>query len=92
KGSAVDYTNKFQELASDLEWNDSALIAHYRRGLKVDVIKAIDMLETVPTEFSAFTQKAIDLDSKQYASHLELRSRSASTNPPRSPINTRTPN
>lgn len=82
KGSAVDYTNKFQELASDLEWNDSALIAHYRRGLKPDVIKAIDMLDTIPTMFASFTQKAIDVDSKQYASHLELRNRSSSSKSP----------
>jgi hypothetical protein len=77
KESAIDYTNKFQEIASDLEWNDAALIAHYCRGLKHDVIKAIDMLETTPTTFATFTQKAINVDSKQYTSHLELRNRSS---------------
>jgi hypothetical protein len=84
KDSAVDYTNKFQELSSDLGWNDSALIAHYRRGLKINVVKAIDMLETVPTTFSAFMQKAIDVDTKQYASFLELRHRDRTS--PANPI------
>jgi hypothetical protein len=79
KGSAVDYVNKFQELSSDLGWNDSALIAHFRRGLKIEVVKAIDMLETTPTTFPAFVQKAIDLDTKQYATFLELKNRSPFT-------------
>jgi hypothetical protein len=56
----------------------------------VDVIKAIDMLENVPNTFSAFTQKAIELDSKQYASYLELRNRSSPANPVRLPASTRT--
>ncbi|KAF9914460.1 hypothetical protein FBU30_002546, partial [Linnemannia zychae] len=49
KGSAIDYTTKFQEIASELAWNDAALISQYRRGLKVEVVKAMDLLSDVPT-------------------------------------------
>jgi len=89
KGSAVDYTNKFLELSSDLSgWTDAPLIAHYRRGLKSEVVRAIDGLQIVPATFSEFTQKAIDLDSKQYATFLELQNRSSVPTPKSSPTST----
>ncbi|KAF9917457.1 Retrotransposon-derived protein peg10 [Linnemannia zychae] len=79
KGSAIDYTTKFQELASDLDWNDPALISHYRRGLKAEVVKVIDILPNIPITFTSFVQKAIEIDSKQYASYLDLHNRSSTT-------------
>jgi hypothetical protein len=86
KGSAVDYTNKFLELSSDLSgWTDAPLITHYRHGLKPEVVKAIDGLQVVPATFSEFTQKAIELDSKQYATYLELQNRSPASTPSRLP-------
>jgi hypothetical protein len=82
KGSAVDYTNKFLELSSDLSgWTDAPLITHYRRGLKPEVVRAIDGLQVVPATFPEFTQKAIELDSKQYATFLELQNRPSVATP-----------
>lgn len=91
KGSAIDYTNKFLELSSDLTgWTDAPLITHYRRGLKPEVVRAIDALQVIPTTFPDFTQKAIEIDSKQFATFLELQNRSPVSNP-RSTTTSRTP-
>jgi hypothetical protein len=91
KGSAVDYTNKFLELSSDLSgWTDAPLITHYRRGLKPEVIKAIDGLQVIPTTFSTFTEKAIEIDSRQFATFLELQNRLPASNPTRSSTMNRT--
>ncbi|KAF9914583.1 hypothetical protein FBU30_002492, partial [Linnemannia zychae] len=64
KGSAIDYTIKFQEIASELVWNDAALILQYHRGLKIEVVKTMDLLSNDPTIFAAFSKKAIKLNLK----------------------------
>jgi Retrotransposon gag protein len=69
KGSALDYTNKFMELAADVNWNDDALIAQYRMGLKDSVQDTMGQWEE-PKTFAAFREKAIDIDKRQYARHL----------------------
>ncbi|KAF9916109.1 hypothetical protein FBU30_001549, partial [Linnemannia zychae] len=64
-------------IASELVWNDVALISQYCRGLKVEVVKAMDVLSDIPTTFAAFSKKAIELNLKQYASYLDLQNRSS---------------
>ncbi|KAF9915865.1 hypothetical protein FBU30_001708, partial [Linnemannia zychae] len=77
KDSAIDYTIKFQEIASELVWNDVVLISQYHRGFKIEVVKAMDLLSDIPTTFIAFSKKAIELDLKQYTSYLDLQNRSS---------------
>ena len=38
-GSTLDYTNRFMELAADIEWNDPAKISAYRKGLNPEVLR-----------------------------------------------------
>jgi hypothetical protein len=80
KGSAMDYTNKFLELASETSWNDAAKISQYRLGLK-DAIQDVLALTDEPTDFSTFTSKAINIDKRQYARYVE---KQTSQNSPRS--------
>ena len=70
RGSAMDYTNKFLELASETSWNDAAKISQYRLGLK-DAVQDILSLTDEPTDFSTFASKAINIDKRQYARHVE---------------------
>lgn len=70
KGSAMDYTNKFLELASETDWNDSAKISQYRLGLK-DAVQDILALTDEPTDFATFTSKAINVDKRLYARQVE---------------------
>ena len=41
KGSVIDYTTTFQQLATIVKWNNKALIARYRKGLKAKVQDAL---------------------------------------------------
>ncbi|KAG0041114.1 hypothetical protein BGZ83_002330 [Gryganskiella cystojenkinii] len=71
KGSAINYTNKFQELIADLSWNDPPLIAHYR-GLKDEVIMAMGAPTPVPTTFIEYAEIAMYFDNQQWSTHLDL--------------------
>jgi len=49
RASALDYTNKFVNLAADTKWNDAAMISQYRLGLKdsvQDIMASHDEPET----------------------------------------------
>lgn len=70
RGSAMDYTNRFLELAAETNWNDSAKISQYRLGLK-DAVQDVLALADEPTDFATFTSKAINIDKRQYARHVE---------------------
>jgi Retrotransposon gag protein len=47
--SAIEYTVQFQTLAAQVEWNQEALMAQYRRGLKVKVRHTIIPIEDATT-------------------------------------------
>jgi len=70
KGSAMDYTNRFQELAAETDWNDSAKISQYRVGLKEAVQDMLSLIDQ-PTDFAIFTAHAIRIDKLQYARAME---------------------
>jgi hypothetical protein len=67
-GSALDYTNKFINIAADVKWstNDDAMISAYRLGLKEAVLEVLARDEE-PTTFVAFSQLAIEIDTRQYS-------------------------
>lgn len=79
KGSALDYTNKFINIAADVRWsnNDDAMISAYRLGLKEAVLEVLARDEE-PTTFGAFSQLAIEIDTRQY-SYFLTRSTARST-------------
>jgi hypothetical protein len=87
KGSALDYTNKFVNLAADTKWNDAAMISQYRLGLKENVQETMATLEE-PETFSAFSQLAIDIDNRHYGYVLTKGANRSTSNTTRSQSNT----
>lgn len=75
RGSAMDYTTKFREIASDLAFNDAALIDQYRLGLKDEVLDTIDDQDRIPTTFEDYAALAITIDNRKYARSLDKKSR-----------------
>lgn len=65
RGSALDYTNKFINLAADTKWNDAAMISQYRIGLKESVQETM-AIHDEPDTFADFSQLAIDVDNRHY--------------------------
>jgi hypothetical protein len=87
--SAMDYTNRFLELASETDWNDAAKISQYRLGLK-DTVQDILALTDEPTDFATFTSKAINIDKRLYARQVEKNSQNSSRSSSSSAPPTRT--
>jgi hypothetical protein len=71
RGSALDYTNKFINIAADIRWsnNDNAIISAYRLGLKEAILEVLARNEE-PTTFTAFSQLAIEINTRQYSYSL----------------------
>lgn len=91
RGSALDYTNKFINLAADTKWNDAAMISQYRLGLKESVQETMAIHEE-PDTFAEFSQLAIDIDNRHFGYSFTKstqvrssisRSSTTSTAPPR---------
>ena len=77
-GSTLDYTNRFMELAADIEWNDPAKISAYRKGLNPEVLRMISIREAQePTDLTDYTNLAIDFDQKLFAQNLTSRTATA---------------
>lgn len=83
RGSAIDYTNRFVNLAADTAWNDSAMISQFRLGLKESVQDAMANYPE-PTTFAEFSQLAIDVDNRQYGYTLTRSGNKSSGAPSRS--------
>jgi hypothetical protein len=69
RGSALDYTNKFINLAADTKWNDAAMISQYRLGLKESVQETM-AIHDEPDTFADFSQLAIDIDNRHFGYSL----------------------
>jgi len=63
--SAIEYTTQFQTLAVQVEWNDSALMAQYKQGLKAKVQDAIILMEDAET-LRELIDQAIKIDNRIY--------------------------
>ena len=70
--SAAIYAAEFQQLACDLDWNDKALMNHFRRGLN-DNVK--DLLLTMPrvNTLEEFITQAISCDNRLFERRQEQR-------------------
>jgi hypothetical protein len=60
--STVEYTTEFRNLAADLDWGDSALMAAFRRGLHWKVKEILSQKENQPRTLEEFIQVAIQVD------------------------------
>lgn len=75
-GSVIDYSNTFQMIAQDLDWNEPALIDQYHEGLSDHIQAELSRLE-VAKSLSALIGQCI---------HIERRlARAAAARKPRSP-------
>ncbi|NP_001278002.1 retrotransposon-derived protein PEG10 isoform 2 [Papio anubis] len=75
-GSVIDYSNAFQMIAQDLDWNEPALIDQYHEGLSDHIQEELSHLE-VAKSLSALIGQCI---------HIERRlARAAAARKPRSP-------
>jgi hypothetical protein len=60
--STVEYTTEFRNLAANLDWGDSALMAAFRRGRHWKVKEIISQKETQPRSLEELIQAAIQTD------------------------------
>jgi hypothetical protein len=60
--SMAEYTTEFRNLMADLDWDDSALIASYRRGLHWKVRELMSQRETQPRNLEGWISAATQID------------------------------
>jgi hypothetical protein len=60
--STAEYTTEFRNLMADLDWDDSALIASYRRGLHWKVKELMSQRETQPRNLEGWITAATQID------------------------------
>ena len=65
-GSASTYTTEFYRLAAYLTWNDSALLAQYKRGLKPEIKDALALREVDSTTTQHLAEVAIKFDNRLF--------------------------
>jgi hypothetical protein len=53
------YTSTFNEVAADSEFDDVAKAHFYKNGLNPEILRNIEMMDTVPTKLDDIQQKAI---------------------------------
>jgi hypothetical protein len=60
--STAEYTTEFRNLMADLDWDDTALIASYRRGLHWKVRELMSQRETQPRNLEGWITVATQID------------------------------
>ncbi|KAF9692879.1 hypothetical protein EKO04_009136 [Ascochyta lentis] len=71
--SAADYAAKFQRLAANTEWDDTALMTMFRQGLKPKVKEELMRTGASTDTLDELVNKAISIDVKLYELQIELR-------------------
>ena len=71
-GMASHYAANFRQLATDLDWNESALINQFRFGLS-DAVKDMLVHYDYPTKLNDFVELAIRIDNRLYEHRMERR-------------------
>ena len=64
RGAASAYVSRFKQIASDLSWNDAALISQFRAGLSEAVKDMLVYQDPLPTGLEEFHNLAIRLDNR----------------------------
>lgn len=65
RGSASDYSARFRQITSKLEWEDEPLMAAFYQGLK-DEGKDELYKEVRPDDLATYIAKAVRIDDRQY--------------------------
>ncbi|SGY78585.1 BQ5605_C008g04896 [Microbotryum silenes-dioicae] len=74
-GPASVYASKFTQISSQLDWNQAALIAHFHKGLKLDLQAQLELHDD-PQDLQSLIELAIKVDNKL---HLARHRTNAST-------------
>jgi len=72
--SVAEFTARFEALAARTGYNDAALIANYKRGLRRSILQTIHLTE-LPTTLQEWKDKALILDSLDRAYHNQTGAR-----------------
>jgi hypothetical protein len=86
--STAEYTMEFRNLAADLDWGDSTLMASFRRGLHWKVKEILLQKETQPRSLEEFIQVAVQIDNVRRENEAN---RPARTNPTTKRVTVSTP-
>jgi hypothetical protein len=87
--STAEYTTEFRNLAADLHWGDSALMAAFRRGLHWKVKEIISQKESQPRSLEELIQISIQVDNVRRENEA---SRPPRANPPKKAVMTTSTN
>ena len=63
--SAIVYTTEFQSLSVQINWNEKALMAQYRKGLKAKVLNALVLVED-PEDIKDLIDKIVKINNRIY--------------------------
>ena len=72
-GSALTYATEFQRYANQTSWDTSALISHYRRGLKSHVRMELARMERQPKDMVSLIEHTVRIDNRLYEFQKERR-------------------
>ena len=72
-GSALTYATEFQRYGNQTNWDTSALISHYRRGLKSHVRMELARMEHQPTDMVSLIEHTVRIDNRLYEFQKERR-------------------
>ena len=97
RGPAASYASTFVQLASDLNWNDEALVSQFRSGLNNEVKDMLVYYE-YPTSLHDAISLAVRCDRRLYENRMEQRYRGgtmpsapAASRPSAVPVSTQAP-
>lgn len=73
-GSVSAYISTFNELAAQLDWNESSLIARFRGGLKDEVLDSVATAESQPRRLQDWMAMASRIDERLWGRRQNRRS------------------
>ena len=62
---AMIYTTEFQSLSVQIKWNEKALMAQYKKGLKLKVLDSLVLVED-PKNMQELINKVVKIDNYIY--------------------------
>lgn len=72
-GSVASYISTFNEHATQVDWNESSLVARFRGGLKDEVLDSIAIAETQPRGLQEWMVVASRIDERLWLRHQNRR-------------------
>ncbi|KID59580.1 gag polyprotein, partial [Metarhizium brunneum ARSEF 3297] len=80
KGSTSDYTARFRQVTSVLDWEDEPLMSAFFKGLKEEIKDKL-YKEDIPNNFSDYMAIAVQIDNRQYQRRMQKQQERGTWNP-----------